>query len=254
MPSGGRLTLSTSSVELDGDYARRHGGIALERGHYVVIVVSDTGTGMDGPTSARAFEPFFSTKPVGQGTGLGLSTAYGIVKQSGGYIWLYSEPGLGTSVKVYLPSISDPLSRPSIAATAPPGEGETLLVVEDEESVRTLTRRTLEEAGYRVLEAGDGRSALELVLTAEIDLVLCDVILPEMSGHELGRRISSVRPDLPVLYMSGYPGADVFDRGLIARDAPFIEKPFTADDLASYIRRLLTQSAAAKATRVSAEP
>jgi CheY-like chemotaxis protein len=226
---------------LDDGYSRRHSGINIEPGPYVALSVIDTGPGMDAATRARAFEPFFTTKPVGEGTGLGLSTAYGIVKQSGGYIWLYSEPGQGTTVKVYLPQVRDPVSRPSRPVTAPRGQGETLLVVEDEETVRTLARRTLEEAGYRVLVAADGRSALELLADADVDLVLCDVILPEMSGHELGRRIASIRPELPILYMSGYPGLEVVERGLIAQDAPFIEKPFTAAGLASSVRGLLNQ-------------
>jgi CheY-like chemotaxis protein len=202
--------------------------------------VTDSGTGMDAATRARAFEPFFTTKPVGQGTGLGLSTAYGIVKQSEGYIWLYSEPGHGTSVKVYLPLVLDPLSPPSRPVVAPRGQGETILVVEDEEAVRTLVRRSLEDAGYQVLEAADGRAGLELILSAEVHLVLCDVILPEMSGHELGRRIEAVCPDVRVLYMSGYPGLEVVERGLIAQDAPFIEKPFSAEGLAQSVRGLLT--------------
>ena len=239
MPSGGRLTLDTSRVELDEGYARRHTGTVIEPGQYIVLSVTDSGFGMDAATRIRAFEPFFTTKPVGEGTGLGLSTAYGIVKQSGGYIWLYSELGQGTSVKVYLPKVSDPVGRPSRPVSAPQSHGETLLVVEDEESVRTLTRRTLEEAGYEVLEAANGRTGLEMILTAKIDLVLCDVILPEMSGHELGRRIAAVRPQIPVLYMSGYPGLEVVERGLIAHDAPFIEKPFTAGGLANAIRGLL---------------
>jgi PAS domain S-box-containing protein len=239
MKSGGRLTLEATRTTLDASYARRHVGTNIEPGQYVALSVTDTGTGMDAATRARAFEPFFTTKPVGQGTGLGLSTAYGIVKQSGGYIWLYSEPGQGTSVKVYLPQVSDPVGRPSRPIVAPRGEGETLLVVEDEESVLVLVRRTLEEAGYRVLEASNGRSALELLLAADIDLVLCDVILPEMSGHEIGRRIAAIRPQLPILYMSGYPGLEVVERGLIAQDAPFIEKPFTAESLASSVRSLL---------------
>jgi two-component system cell cycle sensor histidine kinase/response regulator CckA len=241
MRSGGRLTLGTSRAMLDDGYSRRHSGINIEPGPYVALSVTDTGPGMDAATRARAFEPFFTTKPVGEGTGLGLSTAYGIVKQSGGYIWLYSEPGQGTTVKVYLPQVRDPVSRPSRPVTAPRGQGETLLVVEDEETVRTLARRTLEEAGYRVLVAADGRSALELLADADVDLVLCDVILPEMSGHELGRRIASVRPELPILYMSGYPGLEVVERGLIAQDAPFIEKPFTAAGLASSVRGLLNK-------------
>jgi two-component system cell cycle sensor histidine kinase/response regulator CckA len=241
MRSGGRLTLETSSVVLDEGYAHRHSGTNIEAGRYVALSVSDTGIGMDAATRARAFEPFFTTKPVGQGTGLGLSTAYGIIKQSGGYIWLYSEPGQGTSAKVYLPQISDPLSRPSRPIVPPRGEGETLLVVEDEESVRTLARRTLEDAGYRVLEAADGRAGLEVILSGEIDLILCDVVLPEMSGHELGRRVQAIRPETPILYMSGYPGLEVVERGLIAHDAPFIEKPFTAEGLARAVRDLLNQ-------------
>ncbi|MGZ8398502.1 MAG: response regulator [Gemmatimonadales bacterium] len=240
MTSGGRLTLETRTVVLDGGYARRHAGTAIELGSYIALSVTDTGAGMDAATRARAFEPFFTTKPVGQGTGLGLSTAYGIVKQSGGYIWLYSEPGHGTSIKLYLPQVSAPLSRPSRPVVAPRGQGETILVVEDEEAVRTLARRTLEEAGYEVLEAANGHAGLELMLTAPVDLVLCDVILPEMNGPELGRRMRAARPDVPVLYMSGYPGLEVAERGLIAPDAPFIEKPFTAAALAQAVRALLT--------------
>jgi CheY-like chemotaxis protein len=240
MTSGGRLTLATSSVTLDDGYARRHPGTVIQPGDYIVLSVTDNGAGMDPATRTRAFEPFFTTKPVGQGTGLGLSTAYGIVKQSGGYIWLYSEPGHGTSVKLYLPRVSDPLSRPSRPIAAPRGQGETILVVEDEEAVRTLARRTLEEAGYEVLEAATGREGLKVLLSAPVDMVLCDVILPEMSGHELGRRLVVIRPEVPILYMSGYPGLDVAERGLIAHDAPFIEKPFTAAGLAQSVRGLLT--------------
>ena len=240
MTSGGRLTLETKTVVLDEAYARRHPGTAIKPGSYIALSVTDTGAGMDVATRARAFEPFFTTKPVGQGTGLGLSTAYGIVKQSGGYIWLYSEPGHGTSIKLYLPQVSVPLSRPSRPVVAPRGDGETILVVEDEEAVRTLARRTLEEIGYEVLEAANGHAGLELMLTAPVDLVLCDVILPEMNGHELGRQMRAARPDVPVLYMSGYPGLEVAERGLIAPDAPFIEKPFTAAALAQAVRGLLT--------------
>jgi len=240
MSSGGRLTLETRTVVLDEAYARRHPGTAIEPGSYIALSVTDTGAGMDAATRARAFEPFFTTKPVGQGTGLGLSTAYGIVKQSGGYIWLYSEPGHGTSIKLYLPQVSAPLSRPSRPVVASRGQGETILVVEDEEAVRTLARRTLEETGYQVLEAANGQAGLELMLIAPVDLVLCDVILPEISGHELGQRMRAARPDVPILYMSGYPGLEVAQRGLIAPDAPFIEKPFTAAALAQAVRALLT--------------
>jgi PAS domain S-box-containing protein len=244
MPSGGRLSLETSQVRLDGSYAARHPGITIEEGDYVALSVTDTGIGMDAATRTRAFEPFFTTKPVGQGTGLGLSTAYGIVKQSGGYIWLYSEPGRGTTVKLYLPSVTEPLDRPARPPTPPQGQGETILVVEDEEAVRTLARRTLEDAGYRVLEAESGSQGLELAAApdSKVALVLCDVILPEMSGHELGRHLTATRPQLPVLYMSGFPGLEVVERGLVAREAPFIEKPFTPESLALTVRRLLDQT------------
>ncbi|HEX7338246.1 MAG TPA: ATP-binding protein [Gemmatimonadales bacterium] len=246
MPKGGRLRLQTSATTLDEEYARRHAGITIEPGPYVVLSVTDNGVGMDPATRSRAFEPFFTTKPVGEGTGLGLSTAYGIVKQSGGYIWLYSEPGHGTTVKVYLPRVTEPVSRPSRPVVPPPGHGERILVVEDEEAVRILARRTLEEIGYQVLEAANGRAALQLVMDADVDLILCDVILPEMSGHELGRRLGGIRPEVPLLYMSGYPGLEVVERGLIAHDAPFIEKPFTADSLARAVRDLLTTGRAGR--------
>ena len=240
MEKGGRLRLETSATTLDEGYARGHAGTAIEPGPYAVVSVTDNGAGMDAATRSRAFEPFFTTKPVGQGTGLGLSTAYGIVKQSGGYIWLYSEPGQGTTVKVYLPQVTEPASRPSRPVVPPPGHGERILVVEDEDAVRILTRRTLEEIGYQVLEAANGRTALQMVIDGDVDLILCDVVLPEMSGHELGRRLSGIRPEVQVLYMSGYPGLEVVERGLITHDAPFIEKPFTADSLARSVRDLLT--------------
>jgi two-component system, cell cycle sensor histidine kinase and response regulator CckA len=244
MQSGGRLRLETSSVMLDRSYLVRHPGIDIKEGFYVALSVSDTGTGMDPTTRTRAFEPFFTTKPVGQGTGLGLSTAYGIIKQSNGYIWLYSEPGHGTTVKVYLPTVTDPADRPVGSVEAPRGRGEAILVVEDEDAVRLLARRSLESAGYEVMEAVDGKDGLDVMLSSDsrVALVLCDVILPELSGHEFGRRLGTIRPNVPVLYMSGYPGLEVVERGLIARDAPFIEKPFTPEGLASAVRRLLDRA------------
>jgi two-component system cell cycle sensor histidine kinase/response regulator CckA len=244
MPSGGRLRLQTSNVMLDRAYVLRHPGVWVEHGAYVALTVTDTGVGMDPATRSRAFEPFFTTKPVGQGTGLGLSTAYGIIKQSDGYIWLYSEPGHGTTVKVYLPLVSEAAEGPSVQPETPRGRGETILVVEDEESVRTLVRRTLEDTGYSVLEAGNGHEGLEQILVAngKVALVICDVVLPEMSGDTLGRHLASIRPELPVLYMSGYPGLEVVERGMIAREVPFIEKPFTPEYLASTVRRLLDQT------------
>jgi two-component system, cell cycle sensor histidine kinase and response regulator CckA len=245
MPSGGRLRLQTSNVTLDGRYLARHPGIVIEQGPYVALSVTDNGVGMEPATRARAFEPFFTTKSVGEGTGLGLSMAYGIIKQSGGYIWLYSEPDRGTTVKVYLPVVTRPLDRVGEQEEMPRGQGETILVVEDDEAVRTLARRCLEEAGYRVLEAAAGREGLELVTASDgqVDLVLCDVILPGMTGHELGRCLETFRPELPILYMSGYPGLEVLERGLIAREAPFLEKPFSPESLALAVRGLLDHRA-----------
>jgi two-component system, cell cycle sensor histidine kinase and response regulator CckA len=241
MQSGGRLRLETSNVMLDRSYTAHHPGVDVKEGPYVALSVSDTGTGMDPGTRSRAFEPFFTTKPVGQGTGLGLSTAYGIVKQSGGYIWLYSEAGHGTTVKVYLPLVTEPLEQPARPPEVPQGRGETILVVEDEEAVRTLARRTLEIAGYGVMEAVDGREGLDVMLSSDsrVALVLCDVVLPELGGQEFGRKLRSFRPDIPILYMSGYPGLEVVERGLITRDAPFLEKPFTPEGLALAVRQLL---------------
>ena len=241
MPSGGRLRVETSNVMLDDTYGARHPGVAIEHGPYVALSVTDTGIGMDWAIRSRAFEPFFTTKPVGEGTGLGLSTAYGIIKQSDGYIWLYSEPGQGTTVKVYLPTVTGAVEQAKLPAEPPRGRGETILVVEDEEAVRTLVCRTLVDAGYRVVEATNGKQGVECVLSADpsVALVLCDVVLPEMSGDALGRRLASIRPELPVLYMSGYPGLEVVKRGMISEEVPFIEKPFNAEHLARTVRRLL---------------
>ncbi|HET6837115.1 MAG TPA: response regulator [Gemmatimonadales bacterium] len=241
MQSGGRLRLETHNVMLDASYVARHPGVMIAHGPYVALSITDTGVGMDWATRSRAFEPFFTTKAVGEGTGLGLSTAYGIVKQSDGYIWLYSEPEQGTTVKVYLPRVTAALEPPRLPAEPPRGQGETILVVEDEEAVRTLVRRTLVDAGYQVVEAQNGKQGVESVLTADppVALVLCDVVLPEMSGDALGRRLASIRPGLPVLYMSGYPGLEIVQRGMISKEVPFIEKPFNAENLARAVRRLL---------------
>jgi PAS domain S-box-containing protein len=244
LAAGGSVTITTEPAELDGDAVRRHPGIELRRGRYLLLSVSDTGTGMDDTTRARVFEPFFTTKPVGQGTGLGLSTVYGIVKQSGGYVWLYSEPGLGTVVKVYLP-VSE--TAASISGTTAPtvgvpgARGEIVLVAEDEAMVRSLARRTLELHGYRVVEAADGRAALELLerLEGEVDLVLSDAVMPELSGRALGEIIGARWPGIPVIYMSGYPGKEVVDRGLVIPDAPFVAKPFTPEALARRTREVL---------------
>jgi two-component system cell cycle sensor histidine kinase/response regulator CckA len=243
MQTPGRVTIATQVAELDEAYLQRHGEVAIPLGQYVQLSVSDTGVGMERGIQARIFEPFFTTKPVGQGTGLGLSTVYGIVKQSEGFIWVYSEPGLGTTFKVYLPRVGSGLAgegdgdRP----TATEGGSETILIVEDEELVRSLAGRALREHGYTVVDARHGADAIRLLQSRPtgIDLVITDVVMPEMGGRELGRRLKLLRPSLPVLFMSGYTGEDVIQRGLMDPDAPFQQKPFTPEGLARKVREML---------------
>jgi PAS domain S-box-containing protein len=242
MPGGGTITVETSSVMLDDDYMRRHAGVDIPHGAYNAVIVTDTGCGMEREVALRVFEPFFTTKPPGEGTGLGLSTAYGIVKQTGGYIWVYSEPGLGTTFKVYLPAFADLAAPPrDLVRETPSGGHETLLVVEDEEMVRLLACRVLRERGYTGHEAAHGAEALELLARTPAlpDLVVSDVVMPTMGGRELGTRLRERAPDLPVLYMSGFTGEDVVRRGLLDPGVPFQQKPFHPDALAKQVRDLL---------------
>ncbi|MEO7477345.1 MAG: response regulator, partial [Gemmatimonadales bacterium] len=217
-------------------------------GEYIQLAVSDTGVGMDPKVQARIFEPFFTTKPVGQGTGLGLSTVYGIVKQSEGFVWVYSEPGLGTTFKVYLPRVGSGVDLAATGDRAVPAErgSETILIVEDEDMVRTLACRALREQGYAVLEARTGADALRQLQArpSAIDLVITDVVMPEMGGRELGRRLKSTRPSLPLLFMSGYTGEDVIQRGLMDADSAFQQKPFAPAGLARKVREILDQTRA----------
>ena len=241
MPGGGRLTITTANVELDATYARRHANV--EPGTYVMLAVSDTGHGMSEETLASIFEPFFTTKPPGKGTGLGLSTVYGIVKQNGGHVWVYSEPGNGTTFKVYLPraetgAVPEAVAVPSI----PEARGtETILLVEDEDSVRSAVRRILEKQGYSVLEAHHGGEALRLSAEFEgpIHLVVSDLMMPEMSGREFAGRLTLTRPKTRVLFMSGYTDDEVVRRGLVEGDSAFIQKPFTLEHLARKVRMAL---------------
>jgi two-component system cell cycle sensor histidine kinase/response regulator CckA len=239
MPHGGRLTLETANVELDESDTHSHA--PAMPGPYVMLVVTDTGMGMDGATRERIFEPFFTTKEKGHGTGLGLSTVYGIVKQSGGFISVETETGKGTAFRVYLPRVNvpaDPALVPE-SATLPAFGTETILLVEDEDSVRTLARKTLEARGYRVLEAANGGEASEIARGESVDLLLTDVVLPGIGGGEIAERIHGLHPRAKVLYTSGYTD-ELAVRGVpIARDAAFLQKPFTPAILARKVREVL---------------
>ena len=241
MPTGGRVSLETFPKELTGDYARTKIGTSVQAGTYVVIAVSDTGHGMDKETLSHIFEPFFTTKGVGQGTGLGLSTVYGIVKQSDGYIWVYSEPGKGTTFKIYLPVKAGYAAKSKTHSPLPPARaGECILIVEDEMPVRYIMKRTLEDAGYGVLEAGSAAEAMKLVVdTRHISLILADVIMPAQSGPDLADQIAEQRPGIPVLFTSGYTDGEIERRGLLKPGAAFLQKPFTPDALIRAVQRVL---------------
>jgi CheY-like chemotaxis protein len=209
-----------------------------------MLAVSDTGIGMDEVTKRRIFEPFFTTKPRDQGTGLGLATVYGIVKQTGGYVWVYSEPGQGTTFKIYLPRVDE--AAPDLSEGAALKEiiergSETILLVEDEESVRVLSRTLLERDGYRVLEAANPLEALATISEhpEPIDLLLTDVMMPGASGPELFRRLTAIRPETRVLYISGYADQAIVNRGILEAGAPFLQKPFSAAALARKVREVL---------------
>jgi len=244
MPHGGKLTIETANIFLGEDYARRH--IGVKAGAYVMLAVSDTGVGMDANTQARMFEPFFTTKEPGKGTGLGLSTVYGIVKQSGGSIWVYSEVGQGTTFKAYFPLTSKDSHGYTLSSDgdAVLNGSETLLLVEDDEMVRTLTRQVLETYGYRVLEASCGGAAIDVCQRHKkrIDLLITDVVMPEMSGRDLVTRVSELRPGMKVLFMSGYTDAAVVHHGVLDPKTPFLQKPFAPEALARNVRRLLDQA------------
>jgi PAS domain S-box-containing protein len=239
MPNGGRLTLETTAVDLGEHYARQHVGV--QAGSYVMLGVSDTGTGMDRETQARIFDPFFTTKEPGKGTGLGLATVYGIVKQSGGNIWVYSELGKGTTFKVYLPQVHDAEDAAEPEQIRPGRGTETILIVEDEDEVRALACEVLATYGYEVLQARTPADALLIAErhTGPIHLLLTDVIMPGMSGRMLAERLAPLRPEMTVLYMSGYTDEAIVHHGTLDAGTPFIQKPFTPDALAAGVRRLL---------------
>jgi PAS domain S-box-containing protein len=242
MPEGGKLIIATENMVMDEAFVRRY-PYPVQPGPYVCLSVADSGIGMDAETKARAFEPFFTTKEKGKGTGLGLSTVYGVVKQSGGYIDIFSSPGAGTTFKIYLPRIDEAVNLPA------PGQGgagsfegkETVLLAEDEASLRRLTRTTLEQSGYKVLEAKDGVEALAMSETCDlpIDLLLTDIVMPGMGGLALAQELTRRRPELRVVYMSGYTGQGVGTQGPIDPGTDFLPKPFTRVVLARKIREAL---------------
>jgi hypothetical protein len=242
MPRGGKFILESASVKFDEDFAEQHQPMAA--GKYVLLAVSDTGTGMDEATVSRIFEPFFTTKELGKGTGLGLATVYGIVKQSAGHIFVYSEPGNGTTFKIYLPCASHKIglgSKTEVETVSPMRHGTTILLVEDDEIMRGLTRQLLQEHGYTVAEANDGKSALEWVEShpGPIDLLLTDVVMRRMSGPELVERLSVSHPTLKVVYMSGYTGELIAEREVLKRGITLLEKPFTRTALLNTIHTTL---------------
>ena len=248
MPRGGRLTIETRNTTVDEKHASSHP--AFTPGEYVLVAVADTGVGMDGETLAQVFDPFFTTKPTGEGTGLGLSTVYGIVKQSGGFIWPYSEPGIGTTFRLYFP-ITDrrPVAEaePKDEASEPLlGKGRTVLVVEDERPVRTLVRKSLESRGFRVVDAESGHDALEVGAgrLQEVDLIITDMVMPGMSGMQLAGHIEKIRPGIPILFMSGYSREFLVEQGELGRRHRILEKPFTPAELLETARQMLNHEAA----------
>ena len=242
MPNGGKLTLETGNVDLDESYATDH--YPARAGPFVMLAVSDTGTGMSEATQAHMFEPFFTTKEKGKGTGLGLATVYGIVKQSGGFIWVYSEVGHGTTFKLYLPRVQELAERASQPAQTPARAArgtETVLVVEDEAPVRSVARQVLERHGYTVLEAPSAEAALDIATrySGAIHLLLTDVVMPGLNGRELATRLADLRPDARVIFMSGYTDDAVTRHGVLEPGSAYVQKPFTPDAIARKVREVL---------------
>jgi PAS domain S-box-containing protein len=244
MTDGGTLTVATCEANLEGSFHSRHG--IVPPGRYVVLCVADTGMGMDAETQSRLFEPFFTTKALGKGTGLGLATVYGIVKQSGGFIWVYSEIGHGTTFKIYIPR-EEHAPTPSVASKTPSTSfrgSETVLLVEDAEPLRTLTKEFLTDSGYTVLEAANGKEALQIARRASsrIHLLLTDLVMPGIGGRQLADQLTALDPTMAVLYMSGYSNERVVLSGALAEGVVLLEKPFSRESLLRRVRQLLDES------------
>ncbi|HSW37899.1 MAG TPA: ATP-binding protein [Acidobacteriota bacterium] len=241
MPNGGKLTIETGNIDFDEEYVRTHP--LVKSGRFILLAISDNGMGMDAETQSHLFEPFFTTKIKGHGTGLGLSTVYGIVKQNNGFIWVYSEPGKGTTFKIYFPRVEGKTRAHAAGKTMESDlqGSETILLVEDDEAVMRLTSRILGERGYNVLAASNGMEALTKAgeYAGRIDLVLTDVVMPEISGKELVSKIEAVRPGCKTLYISGYTDNAIIRHGILNSDIAFLQKPFAVDDLARKVREVL---------------
>ena len=240
MPQGGKLTLETRNIDLDSSYTLEHS--LVKPGPYVQLTVSDSGIGMDEETQAHAFEPFFTTKPRGQGTGLGLAMVYGTVKQSGGFIWVYSEPGRGATFKIYLPRVDAVHAPAPVAEAAVVLDGsETVLVAEDEDAVRQIIERALQARGYRVMVARNGSEALALAgrHAGQIDLLVTDVVMPDMNGRVLSQRLMDVRPAIKTLYLSGYTDDAILHHGVLQEGVAFLQKPFSLGALARKVRDVI---------------
>jgi CheY-like chemotaxis protein len=241
MPQGGRLTIETRHVTLDETYRQTHGD--TQPGQYSMLAVIDTGVGMEAATKARIFDPFFTTKGPGKGTGLGMAVVHGVVKQSGGQIEVYSEPGKGTAFKVYFPLARDALAvgKPAPGVLQMPTGTETILLVEDEAAVRALSRHILQSCGYTILEAEDGREAVQVAQNyqGDIQLVVTDVVMPYLGGRQLAERLEAMRPGLKILFLSGYTDDAVVRHGILEADVAFLQKPFTPNALAQKVRNVL---------------
>jgi CheY-like chemotaxis protein len=242
MPDGGTLTVETSNIDLGPDFVRKHPEV--KPGPYALLAVSDSGIGMDETTLSRIFEPFFTTKPLGVGTGLGLAMVYGVIKQSGGFIWAYSKPGMGASFKIYFPRVPGEDSKSEMAqaaSTRSEGGSETILLVEDEQVVLDLTASTLRDAGYKVVTASTPKQALEKMthLTDPIHIMITDVVMPGMSGPTLAKRVVAEYPEMKLIFMSGYTDAAAIENRFVQPGSVFLQKPFSPDALRAKVRELL---------------